>query len=233
MRTIHSLYRGLRIPGPSLVIAMVMVGCAALFVTAPLAAAGGSSSAPPPPPAPEDPMVTATRHYHLGVRAREKATKLEAGGEADAKAAKKLEKAWRNAERNYRQAVELNPQYHEAWSDLGYVLRRQGQYQESLTAYDRALALSPTYGPAIEYRGEAYVRLGRFDEAKEAYMTLFQNDRALADQLLESMKRWLMSDAADAGIEAGALEAFSTWVEERSQIAHQVPSGGVRTARAW
>ena len=53
---------------------------------------------------------------------------------------------------------------------------------------DRALELAPDYGEAIEYRAEAYLGLDRIDDAKKAYMQLFNLDRALADELMEAMR---------------------------------------------
>ncbi len=184
-------------------------------------------------------MVEAARHYNTGVRYRNKAWKLEEE-QADVepakqdKAEKKIAKTWANAERAYRDAIGLNDRYHEAWSDLGYVLRHTGRFDQALEAYDRALTLSPSYGPAIEYRGEAYLGLNRTEDAKQAYMSLFGQDRALADQLMIAIKTWLEHRTADpAGVDPPTLDALASWIAEREQVAQHVPSPQEQQARIW
>ena len=53
-----------------------------------------------------------------------------------------------------------------AAAGLGYVLRHQGRYEESVRAYQKALRLKPDYPAALEYLGEAYVKMGRVDDAR-------------------------------------------------------------------
>src|SRR5262249_23273081 len=108
----------------------------------------------------------------------------------------------------------------EAWNYLGYTRRKLGDYDSALTAYDRALALKPSFPEAIEYRGEAYLRMKRLDDAKKAYLDLFADDRKLADKLLGSMKSWLDTQRP-AGGDAAGVEEFGKWIQERSQIAGQ------------
>jgi len=43
-----------------------------------------------------------------------------------------------------RRAVDLRPSYLEAWNELGYALRNQGRYADSLNAYEEALRLRPS-----------------------------------------------------------------------------------------
>ncbi|RMH15916.1 MAG: tetratricopeptide repeat protein [Acidobacteria bacterium] len=220
--------------------ARLLLALGLVLVAADLQAAGGSSSAPPPAPVPpQDPKVLAIQHYNSGVRLREKAAKLEQKLPAlpDAKRAKterKIAKSYEQAEAEYVRALRLDRGLYKAWSDLGYVLRRQGRYDEALEAYDMALKLEPGYAEAIEYRGEAFLGLNRLEDAKAAYMTLFASDRARADELMGAMKRWLEERRADPrGVEAAELEAFAAWLAEREQLAGLVPDPGPRQARSW
>jgi tetratricopeptide (TPR) repeat protein len=73
---------------------------------------------------------------------------------------------WKPAEAAYRDALRGRPDFAEAWNGLGYVLRHQERYEESLRAYYEALRLKPDYPAALEYLGEAYVKLGRLDDAR-------------------------------------------------------------------
>ena len=120
-------------------------------------------------------------------------------------------------------ASEQVPDFHQAFSSLGYALRKTGKYPESLEAYDRALTIAPGYPEAIEYRGEAYLGLDRIEEAKGAYMQLFQIDRDRAAELMTAMKRWLDERHSEAGgLSDELIDSFATWVEERGEMVAQV-----------
>lgn len=194
------------------------------------AAGSTPSSAPATPALPElTPQQKATESFNRGLGFRDKAWELEeeAAAESDARKAEKkrakAEKAFRKAEREFRAATREMPDFYQAWSSLGYALRRLGDYQESLQAYDQALAIEPRYPEAIEYRGEAYLGLDRIEEAKAAYMQLFQMDRERAAELMTAMKRWLEQRSNDAGeLSQEVIEDFATWVEERSEMVAQV-----------
>ncbi len=217
---------------------IVMTLAALLLAPAVLLAAGGSSSVPSPPPAQElTPEQRAIAAYNAGLEHRDKAWKLEeqaaAGGAKAEKKAMKAQKAFGKAIEKFRTAVELVPSFHQAHSSLGYALRKTGQYEESLAAYDRALAIDPRYTEAIEYRGEAYLGLDRLEEAKGAYMQLFQLDRERAAELMTAMKRWLEERRADAGgLSRETIDSFSAWVEERSDMVAQVGTLA-SVGRAW
>lgn len=63
--------------------------------------------------------------------------------------------------------IARRPHHDNAWARLGYAQRKQKKYFEALTAYNRALGLNPHNRAALEYLGEAYVELGRIDDAKQ------------------------------------------------------------------
>ena len=203
-------------------------------------ASGGSSSTVDVAAPAQDPMQVAQQHYERGLKARDKAWEREdkLGAATEDKEVTKLkariEKEYQRALRAYDSALELNPNLYQALSDKGYAHRRLGGYGESLAAYDKALGLSPGYTPAIEYRGEAYLGLDRVEEAKEAYMILFQHDRALADELLVAMKGWLEEKKADAGgVDEGQVNSFESWVNERAEIAQQMAQLSKAESRRW
>jgi Flp pilus assembly protein TadD len=94
-------------------------------------------------------------------------------------------KDWTAAVAAFRKAVNMRPAYPEAWNELGYALRNQGRYPESLTAYDEALRLKPNFPEALEYLGEAYVKLGRMDDARKTLERLKTLDAGRAGELAE------------------------------------------------
>ena len=212
-----------------------------LAVPAVVLAAGASPMPTNPPEEPEvqkTPEEEAVEHFNYGLGYVEKAEKLEGevaeakNDKQRAKDTKKAQKAWENAIEEFRFATEKNPQFHQAFGSLGYALRKTGDYQASLVAYDRALDLDPGYGEAIEYRGEAYLGLDRIDDAKSAYMQLFSGNRALADQLLAAMKVYLDKRRQEGG-DAAALDDFASWISEREEIAGQTASVSELRDRDW
>jgi tetratricopeptide (TPR) repeat protein len=55
----------------------------------------------------------------------------------------------------------------DAYSLMGYALRKTGDRTQSMTYYRKALETDPTHKGALEYQGELYVEIGQIDKAKE------------------------------------------------------------------
>ncbi|PYK62791.1 MAG: hypothetical protein DME21_05210, partial [Verrucomicrobia bacterium] len=53
------------------------------------------------------------------------------------------------AEKNFRQAVKLNPRSAEAWNGLGLVQTQRRRYQEACQQFNAALRAQPEYAPAL------------------------------------------------------------------------------------
>jgi len=187
---------------------------------------GGSFNMPERQMTPEEQAKAA---YNQGVRAVKAADKLAKSAEEatdDKKKSKALDKAKRqyeNARGYFASALQRKVEMYEAWNYVGYTSRKLGEYDKALQAYDEALRLNPSYGEAIEYRGEAYLGLNRIDDAKNAYMQLFQSSRPLADQLMAAMQKWV-TDRRAAGNAAPEVDALAQWIDERSNIARQTAS---------
>jgi cytochrome c-type biogenesis protein CcmH/NrfG len=133
-----------------------------------------SSAADPSAPAVEQrrqpPAVAdAQREYDRGVRAR-------------------VATDWAAAVAVFRRAIALRAGFAEAWNELGFALRQQGRYAESLDAYAEALRLRPDFPEALEYLGEAYVKLGRLDEARRVLERLRPLDAGRAAELDEEIR---------------------------------------------
>lgn len=54
----------------------------------------------------------------------------------------------------------------DAWNWLGYAYRQTDQMERSFAAYERALKIEPGHRGALEYLGEAYLKVGRLPEAE-------------------------------------------------------------------
>ncbi len=207
-------------------------------------AAGSKPVKPPPPkPAPVEPKTpeeAGKMAYNEGLQHRDTAWRLEDQAENATTGIERknlLARAQKHYEKSipsFQTAIEKIPDFHQAYSSLGYALRKTGDFEGSLEAYDRALELAPFYGEAIEYRAEAYLGLGRLDEVKEAYMQLFAKERALADQLMEAMQAWVEERRNDPGnVTPQAVEDFAAWLAERGEIADQTARLEGAATRTW
>src|SRR5580658_9147313 len=129
--------------------------------------------------------------------------------------------AYASARAKLQSLVARSPQFAEAWNALGYTQRKLGSYDDALASYSKALDLKPGYPEALEYRGEAFLRLNRIHDAKQAYLDLFVGDRKIAATLLESMQAWITAQQVSRTVDASVLTDLQQWVQERSQIATQ------------
>ena len=196
-----------------------------LIVSGSALAAGGSSmggggmASPEPRLTPEEKAV---KSYNSGIRQRDKAWQLEAkaeeleSGKKRSKLEKKAGKAYRKAIKHYRAAIKHNPWLYQAHSSLGYALRKTGDFEAALAAYDEALSINASYTEAIEYRAQANLALGNFDETQSAYQRLMQLDHAKANELMSAIESWLESPPDTASTDQ--VENLKGWVIERNKL---------------
>lgn len=74
-----------------------------------------------------------------------------------------------NAEACFRKALQLAPNFAEAYANLGLLLDRQGVLDEAEACYLRAIELNPGYFETCLNLGALLVKEKRFHEAKTAY----------------------------------------------------------------
>jgi tetratricopeptide (TPR) repeat protein len=149
-------------------------GALGLVVAVAVAVIPRGSPACPSSPAVEQqrqgvPMADADSEYDRGVRAR-------------------VAQDWVTAAEAFHRAITLRPGFADAWNELGFALRHQGRYPESLDAYGEALRLRPDFPEALEYLGEAYVKLKRLDDARRVLERLRVLDAGRAAELAEEIR---------------------------------------------
>jgi tetratricopeptide (TPR) repeat protein len=115
-------------------------------------------------------LADADSEYNRGVRAR-------------------VVRDWAAAVAAFREAIAMRGDFPDAWNELGYALRNQGRYPDSLDAYHEALRLRPEFPEALEYLGEAYVKMGRLDDARRVLARLRPLDAHRADELAEEIAK--------------------------------------------
>ena len=120
---------------------------------------------------------------------RQPAAVADADTEYDRGVRARVARDWTAAVGAFHQALSLRRDFPDAWNELGYALRNQGRYAESLDAYHEALRLRPQFPEALEYLGEAYVKMGRLDDARRVLERLRPLDAHRAEELAEEIAK--------------------------------------------
>lgn len=195
---------------------------------------GGSMDYPSSGEEPKEqtPDQIAKNNYNRGVKEvdRAKSADEDAAKATDPAKKKKLadkaQKGFEKARSYFLTAVDARSDMYQAWNYLGFTQRKLGDYDKAIAAYDEALKFNPAYGEAIEYRAEAYLALGRLDDAKSAYLHLFRDSRPLAAQLMTAMQKFVSDRRQNSqGLSAEDLDAFAKWVDERVALSQAASIG--------
>lgn len=110
------------------------------------------------------------------------------------------------AERAYREALELAPQHVDAAINLGAMLCDSGRCAQALALYDATIPLNPREAQLHFNRAFALEDLGRDSEALQAYRQCLECDPALADAHYNAAR--LLERMHDA---QGALRHYSAY----------------------
>jgi tetratricopeptide (TPR) repeat protein len=185
----------------------------------------------PSTPAADKPDAAAKKAFNAGVKSLNRAREFEevaakaANPDKKAAAMEKVGDAYNRALDLFTEALSNQGDMVDAWNDAGYVHLRLGAYSESIDDYNHTLALKPELLEAVEHRAEAYLAVDRLDDAKAAYMNLFNHARPLADQLMVSMQKWLERHrVAATGMRPADIDSFDQWLKERDGIAKSTAS---------
>ena len=104
--------------------------------------------------------------YYLGKRTREYAIQ---SGEVTLTVGLKDEQHYEQAISFYDRAIELNPNYDDAWNNKGLALDELGRNEVALQAFDKAIELNPDDSVAWQNIGIVLRKLGHDKEAKIAF----------------------------------------------------------------
>ena len=69
----------------------------------------------------------------------------------------------------YDKAIELKPDYADAYNNRGNIHAYQGEYDQAIADFDRAIKLKPGYADAYNNRGATYYDKGEYDQAIADY----------------------------------------------------------------
>ncbi len=96
-----------------------------------------------------------------------------------------MDKKFASAEKQFRKALEADPDFAEAHNNLAYVLRKQGSdnFDEALTHYNQAVSLNPNLPEPYMYRGVLHIQMGNKELALNDHKTLEKLNPVLAKEL--------------------------------------------------
>jgi tetratricopeptide (TPR) repeat protein len=83
---------------------------------------------------------------------------------------------WVGGEREYRRAIELNPNYAEAHHQFGFLLEFRGRFDESLAEMKRANELDPLSAGITADLGGPSLFQGKYEAAKDQYRKALELD---------------------------------------------------------
>jgi len=79
------------------------------------------------------------------------------------------------AEEKYARAISLNPSFLEAYRGLAMVQGRRGKWELSVRTLKESVGVAPTFAPAWMDLGNAYLKLGRQQEAAAAFRNVLEH----------------------------------------------------------
>lgn len=85
------------------------------------------------------------------------------------------------AEFEFKTAIELSPDYAEAYNNLGLTYKRMGRLDEALANFSKATQYNPDYASAYNHMGAVYIAQQKYDDAIKVIRTAIKKDRAFAD----------------------------------------------------
>jgi tetratricopeptide (TPR) repeat protein len=124
---------------------------------------------------------------------------------------------WAAAQKNFEKAVELDPDYASAWSDLGEVLKKQSKPEEARAAWEKAVQADPKYI-------KPYIQLTMLDlEEKRPEDAIAIGGRAVAMNPLEFPQLYFYYAAANFNLKH--YDAAETNARRATELdnAHEIP----------
>ncbi|MEP6884526.1 MAG: tetratricopeptide repeat protein [Gammaproteobacteria bacterium] len=193
-----------------------------------------------PPTTSEKPDAAARKAFKAGVKSLNRAREFQevadraTNPDKKADALDKVNDAYGKALDQFTEALSNKGDMVEAWNNAAYVHLQLGAFNEAIDDYNHTLSIKPDLLDAIEGRAEAFVGTDRLDQAKAAYMDLFNHEPLLADKLMSVMQKWLQSHREAAnGMRAADIDSFGKWLEERAGIAKQAAAANPATSATF
>jgi len=90
------------------------------------------------------------------------------------------ERKYEQAISEYIKAIEINPNYADAYNNRGVSYYNQGKYEQAISDYTRAIKLNPKYADAYNNRGIVYYDQGQHNQAIKDYSKAIEVNKSYA-----------------------------------------------------
>ena len=98
-------------------------------------------------------------------------------------------KKYDDAEKCYTEAIQLNMGSRPLWTNRAKCRNVMKKYDEAISDCESALSITSKCSKTIEQKGNAFLGLGRFDEARTCFESLRSiGENALADTRLKKLE---------------------------------------------
>ncbi len=115
---------------------------------------------------------------------------------------------WSEAASRYRRVTELEPTFSQAYNQLGYALRFEGDYAGAEAAFQHYVALVPDEPNPYDSYAELLMKMGRFDESIARYReALERNPNFVASYVGIALDQTLLDNGNAARATLAELEA--------------------------
>ena len=100
------------------------------------------------------------------------------------------------AEHYWRRAIDIEPNFHNVYSNLGVILEKKQRFGEAETCYRKAVTIKPDFAEAHSNLGDFLEKQKRFYEAEASYQNALSANASLPDvcrnlgNMLFSLKRY-------------------------------------------
>ena len=81
-------------------------------------------------------------------------------------------KKYEEAENFYSEGLQLHPGFRQLWTNRAICRNTMRKYQDAISDCDSALSIDPKCSKSMIQKGNAYLGLGLFDDAKVCYESL-------------------------------------------------------------
>ncbi|HET6556539.1 MAG TPA: tetratricopeptide repeat protein [Prolixibacteraceae bacterium] len=88
----------------------------------------------------------------------------------------------KEAEKAFQKYIELQPNNPNGYDSYAELLLKQGQYDQSIDQYEKALKLNPSYSYSLAGLGNNYIFKGNYDKARKYYRSYFENPMSPDDK---------------------------------------------------
>jgi tetratricopeptide (TPR) repeat protein len=126
-----------------------------------------------------------------------------------------------------RQAVEINPQYTEAFNTLGVIQIKQGRYSDAEQNFRKSIELAPTYVNGWLNLSQSLSRQGKAEEAEQSFQKAIESNGGATNEVFSSA----LNDLANALGEQGNYDKAAKYLRQLIELQSDNADAHVRLGR--